>query len=326
MFWCFLTILVSICVDARKLGTDKNVYSDTGSGSIEALYCIFHRTTVYDGYGSIIGIKTDKQINLKVEHCDFYNCITSKAAAMIGGGAIYFDADYSSVFLDSNCVKKCYNTMRYDYAPGQFACIVVSAGYKYHVTLNTISSCSDSASIKIVAPLFLHGGEQKCLQTNFSRNYAYRMSSVWFHQFDSVDCSYCTMANGISSGSQAIEVQGTHTANIEYSNIVGNNSPSPGIVRIWSGTLYMSKCIFNDNQNSLFYRYGGVFTVSNSYINHPSQSLGNAAHSSSGNQYIITKTYNDFHNVICGSTLFHSLEDRRHPISLFFVVSLILFL
>jgi len=288
--------LFLVCIPSDSLTTSQNSYSAVVGNVLTIEKCNFFRNNVYNKPGSIVSIEVTSIVHMNINYCTFLKCFSYGGSSYVGGGAIQFKCSSGSAFLSCNYANECYNTKYEAYIPGQFAYLLCSDSRTCEVVFQSIVLCGPYSGIQVFAPLFYHYGTQICENTNFSRNYVKRMSSVWFHSFSSVKCKRCTMERGDSIDSQSIEVQGSNTATLSYLNVLNNISPNNGVVRLYSGGLQMQYSVFYGNQGTLFYRYAGTFTVSNSYISHLATKYGSAQYSNSQNVFALTSSLDNYYD------------------------------
>jgi len=230
--------------------------------------CFFVRSSQYSGNGGVVFIN-DGSLSMNISHSMFYYCASSSE-----GGAIYYDSSDSclKMICANGCcaVSKCH-----------FAHLKTSQMNK--VEYLSISCCSHSTVGSY--PLRLYKGNHKVDNTNSSMNNAYECSGIYFDTPITFTSTYCTFSNNIASNSICIKFY-SNSGTVSSANIVHNNSPSFGVIYVYTGTPKIKYCIIQDNRNKLFHVQSGSFEVSNSMISHSGMSSTGI-----NNSITITKTY-----------------------------------
>lgn len=251
--------------------------------NISIAHCFFIRSLKYsgdNGYGGIIYVNGGSY-NMNVNVSMFYNCSCSER-----GGAIFFSSQ--NICLRMICAKRC-------------SCGTTSHGhfaYLYSTQLNqveflSVSCCSHTASGYY--PVYLYKGIQRVDNSNNSMNQAYQYSGICFYSPISLSSSYNTFSNNnVSQNICLWFFSDSGTIVLSFSNIIHNNSPNGNAVVYLSGvgTRMMNYCIFQDNQDTLFYVNAGSLEVSNSFIDHSSSfSTRTSVSTSSNNTFTIRLSY-----------------------------------
>jgi len=235
--------------------------------------CVFLRSSTYSGDGGVIYV-SGGTYSMFVNYSMFYNCMCSG-----NGGAIHFSSSNSVVRMI--CAYKCYCGTNYYRNFAHFQASQVN-----QVDFLSLSYCSYTNLG--YGSFWLYTGNQRVDNTNCSMNKAKRGSGMIITTPSSLTSIYCTFSNNIVSDYTCIEFY-TKSGTISYANIVHNNSPSRGVVEVANtGSYKMYNCIFDNNQNTLFYVGSGSLEVSHSIISH-SGAFSAATSVSTGNNNSLTK-------------------------------------
>lgn len=219
--------------------------------NIDVSNCFFTRTLLYTNEGGIISILGGSYC-MNIYHSMFYRCYSAA-----NGGAIFFNSSQSSLKLI--CAHNCSSSMW-----GHFA--YLSGHIVNNVEYLSISSCAIGYIGE--CPIYIVNGPQKVDNTNSSMNFAVHNSGIAIRSPSSFSSSHCTFSNNKVTGWICIGFY-TNTGIMSFMNIVHNNSPTGcGVVSPYSGSLTMYYCIFNMNQDSLFYMNTGSLVVYHSFISH----------------------------------------------------------
>jgi len=251
--------------------------------NIDISSCFFSRSSQYSNYGGVIYI-SGSSYSMSVTNSMFYNCECSGY-----GGAIYFSS-YDSV-LRMICANSC-SASAYHYA-------LIQTYQNNRVEYLSVSYCSYTTSG--YSSISLSSGIQSVDNTNCSMNNAYQISGIYVDVPYSFTSSHCTFSNNKVSDCICIYFW-INSGTMLFSNIVNNNSPSQQGVVFVNGAYNMLYCIINDNQNTLFYIYGGSLEVSHSFIFHIATfSSGHVVSISCNNSFILIPTYHEqfFNSYYC---------------------------
>jgi len=255
-------------IDQGRAYVDKN---------INIALCFFVRYLTYSGYGGVIYVNSGSY-SMNINYSMFYNCVCSS-----DGGAIYF---YSS----NSCLKMiCANSCSASYEHFHFARLFAS--HVNQVGYISVSNCSYTTSGS--CPICLLDGDQRADNSNSSMNNAYMYSGIWIYSSSSFTSSYCTFSNNKVSNNVCLRFYSeSGTISISYSNIVHNNSPYLGVVTVeGAGSRKMMYCIFQNNQNYLFYVIQGSLEVSHSFIDHSTSFSTLTAVSTTNNSFAYIMTF-----------------------------------
>jgi len=224
------------------------------SSSIDISDCSFSRALLYDGDGGVIYLfgGTSTTYNMSIAYSMFFNCSCSGS-----GGAIYFYSINS--IIHASCGYSC-SASSY----GHFAFLY--SGQNNTVDMISVAFCSRISNGNM--PINIRKGNQKISRTNCSLNKVFCTSGMYFFQPNSLLGSFCTFSGNRASGGGCLEIY-QKIGDIEFSNIVNNNSPINGVVIVYdSASLFFNSCVFDTNQNTLFCNKNGILNVLNSFINH----------------------------------------------------------
>jgi len=262
MFAFLTSVVTCVCINAS---TDNFRSYYAVSGNLNVFDCSFSRTHQFGSSGGILYYSGSGSIS--VINSMFYNC---KASG--NGGAIYFSG--GTAFLDKICGEYCASDTIHD---GQFYLLYPQVESKSNMM--SLSYCGDQ-TIGCCATNVLYK-TQYYSYTNVSRCYSKEYSGPSFVYSSLVDFSYCTVSNNVVSEKTCVFIYQGSSVTLSFSNFVGNNSPSDGVLSI-TATSTFNSCVFSLNSNRLFNTIGTT-TVKNSFIAHPSANIGS-----------ITQTNNTF--------------------------------
>jgi len=280
---------VGLGCESESIGQGRS-YSQK---NINISNCFFSRSSSYSGDGGVIYV-SGGSCSMNVNYSIFYNCVCSNY-----GGAIYFYSSNSR--LRMICANSCSCGVY-----GHFAYLVASQVNQ--VEYLSVSNCSHTTSGYY--PIRLIYGNQRVDNTNSSMNNAIQSSGIDIQSISSFTSSHCTFSNNKVSNSICIYFISTSgTISMSYANIVHNNSPSQynGVVYVdGAGSRKMMYCIFQNNQNYLFYVDFGSLEVSHSFISHTlSFSRAIAVSTSNNNSFVIMATYQlqFFNSIHCNADI-----------------------
>jgi len=270
--------------------------------NIEIAHCSFNRLSQFSGNGGVICISSGS-LTMCVSYSMFYSCICASH-----GGAIYFYSTNSS--LKMICANKCSCGSS---SEGHFAWLTASQ-------VNIGDYISFSLCSQITSGYYsirFNTGDQRVDNTNSSMNCDRFVSGIGFISPSSFTSSLCTLSNNRASDGICIAFS-TNSGTMSSANIIQNNSPTIyGVVRGYEGTPKMIYCIFQDNQNTLFYVEVGSLEVYHSYIDHYELSLSKLLPvlTSINNTFAKTKTYQirffSSHHCNADLSLMAQIETKR---------------
>jgi len=225
------------------------------------LNCVF--SDMYSNRGSydlvvvngVIYFRTTHSVDLFVEDCVFCEC---------SAGGIYFNCGNNGAsMLMRICAYNCHTSLS-DFKSGQFAYVITKNIKRNDIDLVSISHCGREVSSDKSHPIYLLYGNQKVSYLNSSNNKVY-----WYSGFSSdaaltFNMTYSSFYDNFASHSVCIYyhiAQRNNDQKFSFCNFVRNISPvSPGVFVINNDYnehefdfLYLIDCIFQDNQNDLFY-------------------------------------------------------------------------
>jgi len=275
LYCCDTIWIVELQCEKENIDRGRSYY-DKG---IDISDCFFSRTAQYIGFGGVIYI-SDVSKSMNISFSMFYHCFCS-----LGGGALYFYS-YNSC-LRMICANRCSCGTSYD---GHFASI--RATQVNRCDFLSVSYCSHTSDGRY--SLYLNSGNQRVENTNSSMNHAFQCSGICFWTPSSLNSTHCTLSNNQVSNSICIYFSSC-SGTISSSNILYNDSPVYGIAYVFNGRPKMNYCIFQNNQNNLFYIYSGSLEVSHSFIEHSSSLSANIAVSTSCNNSLTETTIYQIH-------------------------------
>ena len=219
--------------------------------SVEISNCFFSRTSLFTGSGGVIYVLGGSRV-MNISFSMFFNCSCTKF-----GGAIYFTSYDAS--LRMICANSCSASQFYVFA---YICSTQKTSLEYI----SLSNCSKTTSE--LYSIFLHKGYQSVDNTNSSMNNAYQVSGISVDTPSSFSSSRCTFSNNNVYDSICISFSSC-SGTMTFANIVHNNSPLlSGIVHVFGGSPSLQYCIFDGNQDTLFWVNSGSLEVSHCFISH----------------------------------------------------------
>ena len=234
--------LISQCI-LELIDQGRSYYEE----NVSVNYCSFSRVIIYSGDGGVIHVESGT-LFLNASFSMFYNCICNSK-----GGAIYFASTNS--YLRMICANRC-SASYYHFA-------LLYATQNNKVELLSISYCSYSSTG--FYPIRLQGGNQNYDHTNCSMNSANQCSGILLDSSISFSSSHCTFSNNFVLEYTCLyifDISGTMSS----ANIVHNNSPSLGVIYVFTGSPKLNYCIISNNHNILF--SGGNIEIFHSIIDH----------------------------------------------------------
>lgn len=245
--------------------------------NINIFDCFFSRQLLFTGRGAVIYI-SGGEYSMCVNSSMFYNCVCTSV-----GGAIYFFNSHNS-FLKMVCANKCSCGSSLN---GNFANLY--ATISNNIEYLSVSSCAESTNS--FYPFLLSYGNQVIDSTNSSMNKAKQVSGFGVVSPTSFTSSFCTLSNNIVSEYVCIYFSSNSGA-MSYANIVHNNSPSYGIIRVYQGATKLLYSIIYLNENTLFCVNSGSLEASHCYIDHNyTFSISNAVSTDNNNTFSKIQTY-----------------------------------
>jgi len=245
------------------------------SDNINISYCSFLRTSSYTGNGGVIYID-GATYSMSINYSMFKNCVCSNY-----GGAIY---SYSSnSYLGMICANRCFASW-YHFAH-------LGSSQANQVEYLSVSNCSYTTSGNCA--IFFQSGNQRVDNANSSMNNANIISGIGVNSPSPFTSSHCTFSNNKASSSRCIYFN-SNSGKISMSNanIIHNNSPSDGVVfSNGAGLKMLTYCIFQNNQNYLFYLEAGSLELSHSFIYHSSSFSTSASVSTTNNSFTCCLIY-----------------------------------
>jgi len=242
--------------------------------NVTIINCFFSRNLEYVGIGGVIDISIPS-LSMNISFSMFFNCSCTNH-----GGAIYFNSENSN--LRMICANRCSCASTHNY---NFACLFASG--VNNVDYLSLSHCSHTTSGYY--SVSLQSGSQRVDNSNISLNSVIHSSGIRFESSSLTSSSHCTFSNNIVSSFICISYFSS-SGTMSYANIIDNNSPSNyGVVFVNGATPKIQYCIFDSNQNNLFYLFSGSLEVSHSFISHSSSSISAGLIISADNNNSITK-------------------------------------
>ena len=215
-------------------------------------------------------------ISSLIELCSFSNCYSNE-----NGGSIYFYS-IGSFISNKNCFLNCSANIN-----GLSIFNSINSDSKIEIHLTTMIYC---ISITGSCPLYIIYGNQKINQFNSTNNKASCYSGFCVDGCNKFIGSFYNIYN--NSALLYVCTYFRSNINVDYSynsNIIKNNSPSSySIVFTWSGNFNLTNCIFTNNINLLFGFNSGSLKISNSYIDHQPDLMGNSIIYNYPNSFIYT--------------------------------------
>jgi len=243
------------------------VFVDT---NINVSNCVFYRNGVFssdNGYGGIIYVNGGSYY-MKIANSVFDSCSCS-----YNGGAIHFKSLDSEIKMI--CAHRCFSQFINNFAS-------IEATQNNSVNYLSMSSCSITTSGLMVCQIIF--GNQNVDNSNCSMNKADWASSLYFNEPSQFLSNYCTFSHNEASDSICIYFHNNNGI-MRYASIVNNNSPSQGVLYVWSGAPTIQFCVFYMNRKELYAIASGSLNISNCYIFHE------GIYTSNGNIITIAPTY-----------------------------------
>jgi len=265
---------VRLVCESERIDQGRSYYQN----NIEISHCFFSRSSVFSGNGGVIFVQGGSY-SMNIGFSMFYNCLADY------GGAISFNSD--NLYLLMICANRCHASYW-----GHFAYLVPLQ--MNQVEYLSISACSHISTG--IYPIRMIKGIQRIDNTNSSMNNAFKSSGISQGTPSSFTSSHCTFSNNKASDSMCLNFfSPAGTISISYANIIHNNSPSDyGVVLVDGvGLTKMMYCVFQNNDNYLFYVWSGSLEVSHSFIEHLSSSfsISNPVSTSSNNLFTYRETH-----------------------------------
>ena len=283
----FLHLFFSTLVKRNGHFINKNVFLsnecksetiDSGRSYVNeqvSIYnCFFRRLSEYSGSGGVISI-SGSYFTMKIELTMFYNCLCSTS-----GGAIYFSSENCTLY--KVCAFRITSSSYYHFAYLEVA---------KTVTIDLLSLSTSSYSSIGDTSLGLRNGDQSFTHSNISYNMARVASTILTKAAGKILFSYFTLADNYVSCCICLQLSQS-IGDVLYANIINNNSPSYGVVHLWSsGTYTMQYCIYFENQNTLLCADSGSMTLSNCFISHAFVILSGPVTTINNNTLLRTQSY-----------------------------------
>lgn len=218
---------------------------------IDISHCCFLHMSHFSGNGGVILVSTSF-LSMSIYDSMFHNC-----SCFNQGGAIYFNSSLSKIRMV--CASRC-NGSWYHFA-------LISASQDNKIDFLSLTLCSINANGYFT--IEINSGYQTVSNTNSSLNQGYRGTGIRVLNPNSYLSHHCTFSNNVVSNAMCVNFVGG-SGKMSFSNIIHNNSPaSLGVVTIGGFGIYnMEFCIFDFNQNTLFYVATGNISIFSSYIKH----------------------------------------------------------
>ena len=247
--------------------------------------CFFTRINNFNGNGGIIYV-SQIVCNLIILESTFYSCISNGE-----GGAIYWISETNSnSILKKICSNSCITTSGFHH---QFSYNRVpnNINYENSMTLGSLTNSSNDNSYRII---MLRYGNVTYSSTNCSNNNLYH-TIVRFTYSNHVFGNYNTLFNNkvILSLNFYISWSNIVENSFIYSNFVNLSSPTEAIILMDYSSLIFSDCLFINNRDILFWKYGtGSILVKNCIINHLTNTLtSNEVTLQNNSLNLLTSTY-----------------------------------
>jgi len=274
-------VLVHSCI-SETLSSGRS-YSNS---NIDISNCFFIRSLSLNDNGGVIFVDGGSY-SLKILKSMFCNCTVTDSYS---GGAIHFNSYSSNVSMI--CGYRCHAISN---CFAMFMCSHLNLANYVSVTSCSFSNTGDHS-------FGLYYGIQALGNSNSSMNSPNYNSGVLTYYPSSFEGSFCNFANNRVNNWICLYFYG-NSGVLASSNIVHNNSPTEGVVYLQSAVEYtISKCIFTNNRNTLFYRYNaGWLTIIDSHISHTDTLTYGFSIEMTNNIYSFTKSYGIslFRSVYC---------------------------
>jgi len=219
--------------------------------NIDISGCLFMRSMTFNGYGGVIVVIGD-EYRMIIGLSLFHNCYST-----LQGGAIFFSG--SEAKLTKCCTYECHSQFNH------FA--FINSTKSIYIDQISISRCWNTTIGW--SCIYLLNGDQKLENFNCSMNHALSSSSVMIDNPLTFSSAFCLFSTNRASQGVCIHLNGK-TGVFTYSIIIWNNSPYEyGIVVVTNmGSYVLDKCIFANNNNTLFCLKNSNLQIINSFIYH----------------------------------------------------------
>jgi len=214
----------------------------------------------------VIYFRTTHTINFLVEDCVFCGCSA-------GGIYFYCPNDGASV-MKKICAYNCHTSLS-DLKAGQFAYVTTKTNKMNEIDLVSVSHCCREISTDKTHSIYISNGNQKIIYLNSSKNKAYAYCGFSSDFSLTLNLTFTSFHDNIASSNVCIYhriSQKNNNQRYTFCNVIRNMSPSPGVFVINNDFhehdfdfLFFIDCIFQDNQNDLFYNSNGGHDRNNIY-------------------------------------------------------------
>jgi len=242
--------------------------------------CVFIRMGMFSGDGGVIYFSISSN-SFNISYCAFYQCRSSQR-----GGAIFSQSNMLEIKM--TCSNGCYSL-----DIGNFIFVY----YANKLLIEYLSSVDCCRDITTVCSSYLNEGVQIIKNHNCTMNNQIYYSCLFiFSQY--FHMSYSTFSNNYANQS-IISLRLINPSESRYINIVNNVCQSSmGVISLIKGLLNLRFGVFYENQINLFFTQSNPIWVSNCFISHDSNRIGNVT-MTYNNIYTKTPTYQiDFYSTV----------------------------
>jgi len=261
--------------------TCENEITETGRSyvnvSLNINDCFFKRVLMLSGHGGIICINGGSH-SMAVESSMFFECKASK-----NGGSIFFFS--KNMKLSRICANNC--TASGDH--------FIYSNAKIQNSFEYVSITSCSYLTQGYSSFRINQGMQNIDHLNSSLNYVIESSGFLCDSPSSFLCEYCTISNNRVSNAVCIDLS-YNSGKIINANILANNSPAFGVIRIYGDSPKLEYCIIIDNRNTLFFVVSGSISISHCFVSHSTKFFSSGSVTTNkNNSFFVAETHRLIH-------------------------------
>lgn len=258
--------------------TGFNPLISFGVGAFYLQRCLFNELS-----SKAILFQNEQSVSFMMEQVSLIKCNSNTL-----GGALDFQSSNGASVLNKVCGFGCSASG----ANANFGHIKAGNAKMSKILMTSISKCTPSSHIGFFS-LALNSGIETINHMNSSNHFCNSYTGFYCYQSRGMNFSFSTLSSNKASADMCIGYHfATEKGNVEYCNIINNNSPGASYAVIYNGgsSNDFNHCCFLNNQNILLTIVSsGVVKVFNCYIIHDAASI-----SSGGGFTFINITYQTF--------------------------------
>ena len=256
-FYFFL--INTICKNSYNLISEERLYFNE---NINLYNCYFNRLNEFqNGNGGILLIENfDTKLN--INECIFYKCNSNG-----DGGCIYYSSQTinSGINLTKTCSNECQCGKN---LIGNFCLLLIKKDINNINNIILLSILKCGYNYNGYYSIRLQNGNQKIKFLNSTNNKCEYISSIGIIVPNDFFLIYSNINNNKVLNDRCLYFYSGLNNNINFTNIINNNSPNLGIISIYNnGNNNFNYCIFNNNLNNLFFIEIGNINLFNSILN-----------------------------------------------------------